>query len=121
MKRFLFVVILVLTAFSAFALYFRFYFPFAEGNRSGLLVTVRRQGDVFPTWEGEMVQTGLRFYPNGPLTASHFKFSAAGKRVADSLTAHEERWMIVHYREYFGALPWRGNSRFIVDSILRMR
>jgi hypothetical protein len=121
MKRFLLVVILVLAAFCALALYYRFYFPFAEGNRSGLLVRITRQGEVFPTWEGELLQSGLGFYPNGPVTSNRFRFSAAGKRVADSLAAHEGSWMIVHYTEYFGALPWRGNSRFVVDSILRMR
>ena len=23
-----------------------------------------------------------------------------------------------HYKEYFGALPWRGFSKFVVDSIV---
>jgi len=26
----------------------------------------------------------------------------------------------LHYKEYFGSLPWRGNTKFIVDSIVSM-
>lgn len=27
----------------------------------------------------------------------------------------------LHYREYFGALPWRGFTKFVVDSIVTAR
>jgi hypothetical protein len=26
----------------------------------------------------------------------------------------------LHYKEYLGAIPWRGNTKYIVDSILSM-
>ena len=27
----------------------------------------------------------------------------------------------LHYKEYFGALPWRGFTKFVVDSIVTVR
>ena len=27
----------------------------------------------------------------------------------------------LHYKEYFGALPWRGFTKFVVDSIITVR
>ncbi len=27
----------------------------------------------------------------------------------------------LHYKEYNGALPWRGNTKFIVDKVVNMK
>ena len=31
------------------------------------------------------------------------------------------RTLELHYKEYFGALPWRGFTKFVVDSIITVR
>ena len=38
--------------------------------------------------------------------------------MADSLMRCSGKQVELHYREYNGALPWRGMQRYIVDSIV---
>lgn len=116
-KRFLFIIvtifILVLTGF----IYYRFFYAFSEGNRSGILVKFSRRGYVFKTYEGAMVLPGLRSYPASPLIGKEFVFSVSDKRVADSLSMLEGKEMVLYYVEYNGSLPWRGESRYVVKNI----
>jgi hypothetical protein len=42
----------------------------------------------------------------------------ADKAVTDSLMRCSGKAVEVHYKEYLGALPWRGVQKYIVDSIL---
>jgi hypothetical protein len=41
--------------------------------------------------------------------------------VANKLMSNSGKEFELHYKEYMGALPWRGTSVFIVDSIISMR
>ena len=50
------VVVLALTGF----FYFRFYFVFGEGVKAGDLNQVMYKGYVFKTYEGRLIQSGLR-------------------------------------------------------------
>ncbi|WP_370453866.1 hypothetical protein [Proteiniphilum sp. X52] len=41
-----------------------------------------------------------------------------GKKIAEQLMTSGGKNVQLHYKEYFGALPWRGYTKFIVDSIV---
>jgi hypothetical protein len=41
--------------------------------------------------------------------------------VAAKLMANSGKDFELHYKEYMGALPWRGTSVFLVDSVISMR
>ena len=43
------------------------------------------------------------------------------QQIADQLMHNSGKEFELHYREYLGAIPWRGNSNYVVDSILSMR
>ena len=43
------------------------------------------------------------------------------KAVADSLMRCSGKTVELHYREYLGALPWRGMEKYIVDQIISVR
>jgi hypothetical protein len=49
-----------------------------------------------------------------------FDFSVEDERIARELMTHDGKLFNLHYREYNGTLPWRGYSRYVVDSIISM-
>ncbi len=121
MKKFLFAVILIIIVCGGLFTYWRFYYSFGEGNKAGLLIQFMKKGYVFKTYEGEIIQAGLKSYPSVPVATKDFTFSVADPAVADSLMGYEGKEVVLHYTEYFGALPWRGHSRYVVDKILYVR
>ena len=41
--------------------------------------------------------------------------------VAKSLLENAGKEVELHYKRYFGSLPWRGNESYIVDSIYNVQ
>lgn len=113
--------IIVILALAGF-LFFRFYFVFGEGVKAGELNQVVYKGYVFKTYEGRLIQAGLRGTgsKSGSITMESyvFEFSVADKAVADSLMRCSGKNVELHYKEYLGTLPWRGQQKYIVDRIL---
>lgn len=101
-------------------LFFRFYFVFGEGVKAGDLNQVMYKGYVFKTYEGRLIQAGLRGTGKGSagMESYVFEFSVEDKDVADSLMRCSGRNVELHYKEYLGALPWRGQQKYVVDKIL---
>ena len=101
--------------------YFRFYFVFGEGVRSGQLNYVVYKGVLWKTYEGKLIQTGIRSQSSGTIQSNTFEFSVADKELAEQLMKQSGKTMDIHYKEYFGRLPWRGHSKYIVDRIEAIR
>ncbi|MCI7308212.1 hypothetical protein [Alistipes senegalensis] len=101
--------------------YFRFYFVFGEGVKSGELNYVVYKGLVFKTYEGKLIQTGIRSKAAGSIQSYEFEFSVEDEALARELMLQGGKTLELHYREYFGALPWRGFTKFVVDSIVTAR
>lgn len=110
--------VLVVLAAAAFC-YFRFWFVFGSGVKAGQLNQVVYKGVVWKTYEGRLIQTGFR--SNGStraLQSNEFNFSITDKAIADSLMMCSGKQVELHYREYFGRLPWRGHTCYVVDEII---
>lgn len=99
---------------------FRFYFPYGEGVKTGQLNFVVRKGIIFKTFEGKLIQTGFWTNQPGKIQSNQFDFSIADKKIADSLMHAGGQMVELHYVEYFGALPWRGHSKYVVNSIVNI-
>lgn len=99
-------------------IYWKYYFVLGEGARDGELNYVVRKGYVFKTWEGKLIQTGLRSKAANTVQSYDFDFSVANDEIAQKLLTNQGKVFNLHYKEYQGALPWRGYSRYVVDSIL---
>ena len=112
-RNVLVVIVLVLIA----VLGIRYYWVFGEGAKAGQLNYVVRKGVIFKTYEGKLIQTGIRAQ-GASLNSYEFEFSVTDKRIADQLMAHSGEQFNLHYKEYLGALPWRGHSEYVVDSII---
>ena len=100
--------------------YFRFYFVFGEGVKSGELNYVVHKGFIFKTYEGKLIQAGFRAQTAG-VQSYEFEFSVPDKELAERLMLLGGQTVELHYKEYFGALPWRGFTKFVVDSIVSAR
>lgn len=112
------IVFVLVLGFAAF-FYFRFYFVFGEGVKAGELNQVVYKGYIWKTYEGRLIQTGFKGAKGGgSIQSNEFNFSVDDKAVADSLMRCSGKSVEVHYKEYLGALPWRGMQKYVVDRIL---
>lgn len=103
-------------------IYFRYYFVFGEGVKAGDLNFVVYKGYVFKTYEGKVIQAGFTGKNNTTSIQSYeFEFSVTDPTVADSLMRCAGKQVELHYKEYLGALPWRGMQKFVVDRIISVK
>ena len=109
--------LLILAALAGF-FYFKFIWVFSDGTKTGELNSLTYTGYFFKTYEGEMILTGYGSKnAAGTVQSKTFKFSVQDKEVARKLTEMTGLRVTVHYKEYKGALPWRGYERAIVDKV----
>ncbi|HVZ57897.1 MAG TPA: hypothetical protein VG870_14655 [Chitinophagaceae bacterium] len=118
--------ILLLVAGSALLLlgayvYWNYFYVFGEGVKTGYLNYAVRKGDLFKTYEGKLIQQGFRSQTTGTIQSYEFEFSITNERIFHILEVNSGKVFDLHYREYHGVVPWRGNTVYIVDSILSMR
>lgn len=99
-------------------IYVRFYYVFGTGVKSGELNYLVYKGVIFKTYEGKLIQSGFRADKPGGLQSNQFEFSVEDKKIAEQLMISSGKNVQLHYKEYFGTLPWRGYTKFIVDSII---
>lgn len=117
-RTFVIILILVLAGY----VYWKFYYPYtSDGVKSGYLNFAVRKGQLFKTYEGKLIQEGIRSKTVGAIQSNEFEFSIKDKKVFDVLKVNSGKIFDLHYKEYNGVIPWRGNTRYIVDSIISMR
>ena len=118
MRKFVAILGLIVVVGLAIFFYFRFYFVFGEGVKSGELNYVVKKGVFFKTYEGKLIQSGIRSKAAGSVQSYEFDFSVENEKLAERLMLEGGKVVELRYKEYFGALPWRGFTKYIVDSII---
>ena len=121
MRKHWVLITITIAAVLAAAAYFRFFFVFGEGVKSGELNYVVYKGVLFKTYEGKLIQTGIRSKAAGSIQSYEFEFLVENEALARELMLQGGKTLELHYKEYFGALPWRGFTKFVVDSIITVR
>ena len=121
MKKFLTILAFVIIAGVGGYLWYKYFFVFGDGVKSGYLNYIVRKGDVFKTWEGKLIQEGIRSRTAGAIQSYEFEFSVVNDSIANILQMNSGKLFDLHYKEYHGTVPWRGYSRYIVDNVVRMR
>lgn len=125
MRKLIFLSILVLLVGVIFYCYWYYYNVKSDGFREGELQKFSRKGNVFKTYEGEMVQLGFATR-GGNLGANFFYFSVADEQLADSMEHCLGKIVRLHYMQYRRNLPWRGENydpkngdpgQYVVDKI----
>jgi hypothetical protein len=121
MRRFLVILTMIILLIAIGVIYWRYYWVFGEGVKAGELNYVVKKGYIFKTFEGKMIQTGFRSRTAGSVQSYEFEFSVAKDQIANQLMLSSGKEVELHYKEYLGALPWRGYTNFVVDSIIAIR
>ncbi|XVJ66519.1 MAG: hypothetical protein HEQ40_10305 [Lacibacter sp.] len=117
MKRFVGIFSLILVIGLALFIYWKYFFTYSTGYRSGLLQKFSHKGTIFKTYEGEMILSSIRSNANVALASEKFLFSVTNENIAKQMELLQGRMVTVHYNNKNGTLPWRGESAYIVDSV----
>jgi len=120
-KRFFLRISIVLVLLVAVFIWWKYFFVFGTGVKSGHLNYVVKKGNLFKTYEGKLIQEGIRTKTPGSIQSYEFEFSIASERIFNVLEVNSGKQFDLHYKEYHGVVPWRGNTVYVVDSIISMR
>ena len=129
MKKFAAFFSLVLLIGLALFVFIHYFYVWGTGVKAGELNQVVYKGWIWKTYEGRAIMSGFRNKSGKGLQSNDFEFSvdknAIGRKangahysIADSLMRCSGKMVQVKYKEYRGALPWRGIQKFVVFDIL---
>ncbi len=121
MKKFLFWFIGISIAIIIIFTLINVTFTYSEGNRAGRLIKFSHKGYLFKTYEGEMNLGGINSVNGGVLVNNMWLFSVTDNAVADSLGKLEGKDISLHYKEKMATLPWRGDTKYIVDRVMEVK
>ncbi len=119
-KRIITITLLLILLIGFFIFWWSYLYVFGEGVKSGQLNYVVKKGNVFKTYEGKLIQSGIRSQTPGSVQSYEFEFSIADDSIATVLMNNSGNYYDLHYKEYKHTLPWRGYSRYVVDNIVKM-
>lgn len=118
-KKSMIILFLIISVLGVAIFYVYYYVPYGDSSvKSGQLNYIMHKGIIFKTYEGKLIQTGFKSRTTGGLQSNEFEFSVDNEELAHQLMKLTGKDVILHYKEYFGALPWRGYTKYIVDSII---
>jgi hypothetical protein len=117
MKKFFLYFLLIVMLVLGSTIYWKYYFTYSEGYRAGLLQKFSLKGNMFKTYEGEMILSSVQSNANVAIASEKFFFSVTDKKVALQLEKIQGESIVVHYREKNGTFPWNGESYYFVDSV----
>lgn len=121
MRKFFLILFVLIVLIAGGFIVWKYFYVFGDGVKTGYLNYAVKKGDLFKTYEGKLIQEGIRSRTAGSIESYEFEFSVVNERIYDTLKLHSGKIFDLHYKEYHGVVPWRGNSRYIVDSIISMR
>lgn len=109
--------IILILAVAGFV-FFKFFYVFGSGVKAGELNLFVYKGYVFKTYEGRLIQAGYNSQnSNATIQSNEFNFSVKDENVARQLERCAGKIVELHYKEYLGTLPWRGMTKYVVDSV----
>lgn len=127
-RKYIFIGLTIFLLVIASIVYFRYYFVYSEGTRVGILYKFSRKGNVFKTYEGEMVLPGVKFKgEKTALQSNMFHFSVSDEGLAQQLMKSQGMEVELHYAQYNNALVWRGDNynnedgQYVVDKLIRIK
>ena len=98
-------------------IYWKYFYTYSEGYRAGLLQKFSNKGTFFKTYEGEIILSSVSSTSNVAIASEKFFFSVINKELVTQFDTLQGENVIVHYIQKNGAVFWRGDSKYLVDSI----
>jgi hypothetical protein len=117
MKKFLPRIIFVLVLLLSFLTYWYYFNTYSEGNRSGILQKFSKKGNLFKTYEGELIMSSIASTTNVTLASEKFYFSVKEDSIAKALFGYEGKRVTLSYQEKRKHFPWNGETNYYITSI----
>src|SRR5436190_22836820 len=99
MRKFKIWFVFILLAVGTFLIYWNYYNTYSEGNRSGVLQKFSKKGNIFKTYEGELIMSSITSTTNTTLASEKFFFSVSDKTIAEQLFALEGKHVTLKYNQ----------------------
>jgi hypothetical protein len=113
----LFLLIILLAGF----IYWKYFFTYSEGYRAGLLQKFSHKGTIFKTYEGELILSSVASTRDVALASEKFQFTLINKDLIRQLDTLQGENIYVHYIQKKRPVFWRGDSNYLVDSVMVKR
>jgi len=124
-KKFLLTVMLGALLMGGAIIYWHYFYPFHKGYDKGVLLRFSQQRDLFSTCEGVLDHRAVQ---SGYSDADTLFFSVTDTALTRALEKVVGKKVLVHYDQYHGPIPWRGNNyngqnlidgQYVIDSLIR--
>ena len=116
-KKIVFLFITLFIIIISVFIYWKYFYTYSNGYRSGLLQKFSHKGNIIKTYEGEMILSSVSSNTNVTLASENFNFSVTCENLAHQLDTMQGQIVIVHYKQKNGVLFWHGDSEYLVDSV----
>jgi len=116
-KRFFYWLCAIFVLFIGIVFYFKYFYTYSEGYRAGLLQKFSHKGNIFKTYEGEMILSSVSSTNEVSLASEKFVFSVINNEIVRQLDTLQGDKVIVHYIQKKRPVIWRGDSEYLVDSV----
>ena len=120
-KKIVILLIALIVIITCIFIYWNYFYTYSDGYRAGLLQKFSHKGNIFKTYEGEMILSSVSSNTNVALASEKFYFSVTNKNLAQQLDTIQGQMVILHYRQKNGVLFWHGESEYLVDSVKLIR
>ena len=115
--KYVMISLVLLLFFGGAYFYWKYYYTYSDGFRSGMLQKLSHKGNLMKTYEGELVLSSISSTNDVALASEKFYFSIENDTLAKRMMDYEGKRVRVHYEQKKGTLSWRGDSEYIVDAV----
>ena len=116
-KKFFIWLSLLIVFVLSISVYFKYFYTYSDGYRAGLLQKFSHKGNIFKTYEGEMILSSVSSTNNVAIASEKFIFSVINDKIVRQLDTIQGETVIVHYIQKKRPVFWRGDSEYLVDSV----
>lgn len=111
----------LLVIFLGVFIYWKYFYTYSEGYRAGLLQKFSNKGTFFKTYEGEMILSSVASTRDIAIASEKFFFTVTNVALVRQFDTLQGDNVIVHYKQKNGVVFWRGDSKYLVDSVMIKR
>jgi hypothetical protein len=116
-KNIFYMILFILIITLGILIFWKYFYTYSDGSRTGLLQKFSRKGFIFKTYEGEMILSSVASSNNVVLASEKFFFSVSDKKLAHQLDSLQGGTVTVYYKQKNAPLFWKGDTPYYVDSV----
>ena len=94
--RYIFMSLFIFIIIGSGIFYWKYYYTYSDGFRSGMLQKLSHKGNLMKTYEGELVLSSVSSTNNVALASEKFFFSVASDSVAKRMMDYEGKRVKLH-------------------------